>query len=335
MQSQTYPCNPTLADLAAHACITTNADADGCTRRICAPTPMVLDILRCQTNQSRTVDAKVAVIQYYVNPQTCVITNSKGVAAYLRIFEDESNVEATTLNASVYNLKHPTTNVDVLDLDASDVLGPIPIQTKEVGAWSSLFGVKDAAHVRHSIAKKNAQLKRISNDRSQELKDRESAVSDEASNKRRDGGKNITTLDDFVAGRIGLAASRLHLRYCDVVDEKTKPIVKTETMVMDRLEQIIPPSILAHYFYANMLRGGMTTDALRDAVESVRRGEVVNVSPPTEQAMSMDMEVDPVAQPTPHPSLEDFPFLFRAGDEAVVLVPPPTTTRGKGKGTEE
>jgi hypothetical protein len=324
MQPQTYPCNPTLAGLAAHACITTDADTDGCTRRICAPTPMVLDILRCQTSQWRTEDTKVAVIQYYVNPQTCVITNSKGVAAYLRIFEDENNVEATSLNAAVCNLKHPTTNADVLDLDASDVLGPIPIQSREVGAWSSLFGVGDASHLRHSIAKKNAQLKRISNDRSQELKDRESAVSDEATNKRRDGGKNITTLDDFVAGRIGLAASRLHLRYCDVVDEKTNPILKTETMVMDRLEQIIPHSILAHYFYANMLRGGMTSDALRNAVESVRCGEVVNLTPPPEQA------IDAVSKPTPHPSLEDFPFLFRAGDETVVLVPPPTT-KDKGK----
>jgi hypothetical protein len=233
-------------------------------------------------------------------------------------------VEATSHHAAVCNLKHPTTNADVLDLDASDVLGPIPIQSREVGAWSSLFGVGDASHLRHSIAKKNAQLKRISNDRSQELKDRESAVSDEASNKRRDGGKNITTLDDFVAGRIGLAASRLHLRYCDVVDEKTNPILKTETMVMDRLEQIIPHSILAHYFYANMLRGGMTSDALRNAVESVRCGEVVNLTPPPEQA------IDPVSKPTPHPSLEDFPFLFRAGDETVVLVPPPTT-KDKGK----
>jgi hypothetical protein len=48
-----------------------------------------------------------------------------------------------------------------------------------------------------------------------------------------------------------------------------------------------------YHLYAIMLRCGMTTDALGDAVGSVRRGEVVN----TTQALWMDIDL------APHPSL--------------------------------
>jgi hypothetical protein len=300
LKVQSYPHNPTNTCLPLQACVS----VDGQRQRVCATTPMLLDIVRCQRSQSR--EGKIAVMQYYVNPQKCLITNSKGIVGYVRIFEDPDNTERVPSGASLHTIKHPKTGELVVDVDASEVLANIPTQTLRTSEWGSLLGSTSESCVRRSVTKKNTHLKRLTSDRSQELNDKASRVLEEACNKKRDGGKNITTIDDFVAGRIGLAASRLHLRYCDVVDEKTQPVIESEEAMMDRLEQIVPHKILAHYFYAKVLRGGVSTLSLKEALDSVRRGEPL-----------VDASDD-----VKHPTREAFPFLFRSGDECVSLVPP-------------
>jgi hypothetical protein len=308
LKVQSYPHNPTNTCLPLQACVVVDGKQQRQRQRVCAATPMLLDIVRCQRSQTR--EGKIAVLQYYVDPKKCLITNSKGIVGYVRIFEDPENTECVPPDATLHTFTHTNTGELVLDADSSHVLANIPTQTLPVTKWGSLLGSANASCVQRSITKKNSQLKRLTNDRSQELNDKASRVLEEACDKKRDGGKNITTIDDFVAGRIGLAASRLHLRYCDVVEEKTQPVIKSEEAMMDRLERIVPQNVLAHYFYSKVLRGGVSTSSLKEALESVRRGFPV---PRTDAGTEVK-----------HPNKEAFPFLFRTGDECVVLVSPST-----------
>lgn len=244
--------------------------------RVRAPLHLLLDLCRV-TPEVKRLDERVAVLQYYAHAVST--TNSKGVVGYIRL---QPPAEATTPPVAP-NIKDCIRDGHVdLDRCGDSILAPVPVHAYTLGEW---FGGATARATRAAVVKKETHFRRMEREQREEMDQRQGQILREAEETKQEAEevsadtntkeaplRPIRNLDDYIAARVGLAASRLHHSFCDTIAERCTAVTAAETDMLDRIETLLPAELLSKYFYRSLREGQVTSGALA-AMQTELTGE--------------------------------------------------------------
>jgi hypothetical protein len=210
----------------------------------------------------------VAVLQYHLHAVST--TNSKGVVGYIRLqppaLELSPPADSTRAKRFIRDGR--------LDLDrcGDSILAPLPAHKYVFGEW---FGGATARVTRAAVLKKDTHHRRMERERREDMEQRHGQILREAeetkedvvqaNTKEKQKGtplRSVRNLEDYIAARVGLAASKLHCSFCDTIVDRCTEVTTGETAMMDGIETLLPPQILRKYFYRSLREGHVSSQAL-------------------------------------------------------------------------